>query len=269
MITHCSHLTVSLQSKVRAAFGLVLLFVAVSLCAQTVSPLDELKADPRKAYGTDYPYSFEKVTLTKAPKGYKPFYISHYCRHGSRYYWSDRLYYELDSLLTKAHQKQLLTAEGEAFYNKFMASKEELKTGISELTQLGWEQHQFIARTMYNNFPQVFKKGGNVLAISSLSGRCVLSMSAFCQELVQCNPKIEIREQSSRFTLDGVVPSDRQNPKKRQFPKSKARWEQNRDKFKFDESLREKVVNRTFTSTDSLPGIELKGDNIIYYLQLI
>ena len=35
MITHCSHFTVSLQSKVRAAFGLVLLFVAVSLCAQT------------------------------------------------------------------------------------------------------------------------------------------------------------------------------------------------------------------------------------------
>ena len=46
-----------------------------------------------------------------------------------------------------------------------------------ELTQLGWEQHQRIARTMYNRFPQVFEKGGNVLAIASLSGRCVLSMS--------------------------------------------------------------------------------------------
>lgn len=79
---------------------------------------------------------------------------------------------------------------------------------MSELTQLGWDQHQFIARTMYNNFPEVFKKGGNVLAISSLSGRCVISMAAFCQELVQCNPNIEIREQSSRFTLDGVVPTD-------------------------------------------------------------
>ena len=264
MITHCSHLTVSLQSKVRAAFGLVLLFVAVSLCAQTVSPLDELKADPRKAYGTDYPYSFEKVKLTKAPKGYKPFYISHYGRHGSRYYWSDRLYYELDSLLTKAHQKQLLTAEGEAFYNKFMASKEELKTGISELTQLGWEQHQFIARTMYNNFPQVFKKGGNVLAISSLSGRCVLSMSAFCQELVQCNPKIEIREQSSRFTLDGVVPTDRQNPVKHRFPRVTPRYEKNKDRFKYEDNLREKIIPRVFTSTEGLPGnLHHIGSNLI------
>ena len=264
MITHCSHLTVSLQSKVRAAFGLVLFFVAVTLCAQTVSPLDELKADPRKAYGTDYPYSFEKVKLTKAPKGYKPFYISHYGRHGSRYYWSDRLYYELDSLLTKAHQKQLLTAEGEAFYNKFMASKEELKTGISELTQLGWEQHQFIARTMYNNFPQVFKKGGNVLAISSLSGRCVLSMSAFCQELVQCNPKIEIREQSSRFTLDGVVPTDRQNPVKHRFPRVTPRYEKNKDRFKYEDNLREKIIPRVFTSTEGLPGnLHHIGSNLI------
>ena len=264
MITHCSHFTVSLQSKVRAAFGLVLFFVAVTLCAQTVSPLDELKADPRKAYGTDYPYSFEKVTLTKAPKGYKPFYISHYGRHGSRYYWSDRLYYELDSLLTKAHQKQLLTAEGEAFYNKFMASKEELKTGISELTQLGWEQHQFIARTMYNNFPQVFKKGGNVLAISSLSGRCVLSMSAFCQELVQCNPKIEIREQSSRFTLDGVVPTDRQNPVKHRFPRVTPRYEKNKDRFKYEDNLRDKIIPRVFTSTEGLPGnLHHIGSNLI------
>ncbi|MBR3495243.1 MAG: hypothetical protein IKH37_00780 [Prevotella sp.] len=264
MITHCSHFTVSLQSKFRAVFGLVLLFVAVSLCAQTVSPLDELKADPRKAYGTDYPYSFEKVKLTKAPKGYKPFYISHYGRHGSRYYWSDRLYYELDSLLTKAHQKQLLTAEGEAFYNKFMASKEELKTGISELTQLGWEQHQFIARTMYNNFPQVFKKGGNVLAISSLSGRCVLSMSAFCQELVQCNPKIEIREQSSRFTLDGVVPTDRQNPVKHRFPRVTPRYEKNKDRFKYEDNLRDKIIPRVFTSTEGLPGnLHHIGSNLI------
>ena len=254
MITHCPHLTVSLQSKLRTAFGLLFLFVAVTLCAQTVSPLDELKADPRKAYGNDYPYSFQKATLTKAPKGYKPFYISHYSRHGSRYYWSDQLYRELDSLLTLAHQRHLLTAEGEAFYGKFMDAKEELKTGVSELTQLGWEQHQFIARTMYNNFPQVFKKGGNVLAISSLSGRCVLSMSAFCQELVQCNPKIEIREQSSRFTLDGVVPTDRQNPVRHRFPKVTPRYEKNRDRFKHEDNLREKILQRVFTSTEGLPG---------------
>lgn len=235
---------------------LTLSFVLCVLMAwgQRINPFDQIKAYPYRAYGMDCPYPFEKTNLTKSPKGYKPFYISHYGRHGSRYYWNDQLYRDLDSLLTQAQRKNLLTAEGKAFYAKFMDAKDELKTGVSELTQLGWEQHQRIAHTMYENFPEVFKKGGNVLAISSLTGRCVISMASFCQELVQCNPKIEIREQSSRFTLDGVVPTDRQNPVKHQFPRAKAKYEKNRDQFKSDNTLRGKVVARVFTSTEGLPG---------------
>ena len=244
----------------------IIAFILVTLMAwaQGSAALEELKADPRKAYGTDYPYAFTTARLTKAPRGYKPFYISHYGRHGSRYYWNGFLYRELDSLLTTAHQRHLLTAEGEAFYERFEAAKEELTTGVSELSDLGWEQHQRIARIMYNNFPEVFKKGGNVLAISSLTGRCVISMSGFCQELVQCNPKIEIREQSSRFTLDGVVPGDRQNPVKHNFPQPKPRYEKNRDQFKGTDNLRETVISRTFTSTEGLPGnMHHIGSNLI------
>ena len=244
----------------------IIAFIAFVLTAgaQSVSPLDQLKADPRKAYGTDYPYEFTTEKLTKAPNGYKPFYISHYGRHGSRYYWNAFLYREMDSLLTTAHRKHQLTAEGEQFYTKFEAAKDELSTGVSELSDLGWEQHQRIARTMYNNFPEVFKKGGNVLAIASLSGRCVISMSGFCQELVQCNPKIEIREQSSRFTLDGVVPDDRQNPARREFPSTKPRYEKNRNQFKYTDNLHETIVKRAFTSTEGLPGsIHHIGENFI------
>ena len=235
-------------------FLTILTLSLLTIAASAQSPLEQLKANPRKAYGNDYPYQQDPTTLTKSPKGYKAFYISHYARHGSRYYWSSQLYKDLDTLLTVAHQRHLLTAEGEAFHDKFMAAKDELMTGVSELTQLGWEQHQGIARTMYNRFPEVFKGGGNVLAISSLVGRCVLSMSAFCQELVQCNPQIEIREQSSRFTLDGVVPSDGQNPHKRKFPRVKPRYEQHRDKFKSDHSLPQKILKRLFVNVDSVPG---------------
>ena len=245
----------------------IIAFAVVTLMtwAQGSSALDQLKADPRKAYGTDYPYEFTTVKLTKAPSGYKPFYISHYGRHGSRYYWNPFLYRELDSLLTTAHERHQLTAEGEAFYVKFEAAKDELMTGVSELSDLGWEQHQRIARTMYNNFPEVFKKGGNVFAIGSLSGRCVISMSGFCQELVQCNPKIEIREQSSRFTLDGVVPDDRQNPVKHdKVAQPKPRYEKNRDQFKGVDNLRDIVIGRTFTSTEGLPGnMHHIGSNLI------
>ena len=244
----------------RVSALLMLMVLALTLAAQTQSAAEQLKENPRKAYGTDCPYPFDKGRLTPAPRGYKPFYISHYARHGSRYYWSDNLYKDLDTLLTVARQRHQLTAEGEAFCRKFMDAKEELQTGATELTQLGWEQHQDIARIMYNNFKDVFRKGGNVLAISSLVGRCVMSMSAFCQELVQCNPKLEIREQASRFTLDGVVPSDDRNQHKRSFPRAKPRYEKNRSQFRYDNSLRERVLGRVFTTTDGLPG----GDRRIY-----
>lgn len=237
---------------------------ALSTWAQSISPIEQLKADPRKAYGTDYPYSSEPVQLTKTPKGYKPFYISHYGRHGSRYYWNALLYKDLDSLLTKAHAKNLLTAEGEAFRAKFMDAKAELSTSVSELSDLGWEQHQQIARTMYENFSEVFKNGGDVFAVSSLTGRCVLSMASFCQELVQCNPKIEIREQSSRNTLDGVKPDDQQNPRYHKYPKSRPRFEDNRSRFQYQDHLREKIIPRVFTSTEGLPGnLVFIGNNLI------
>ena len=238
----------------RFLISIVTVLCAIGALAQNVPALEQLKADPRKAYGTDYPYGFKMEPITPSPRGYKPFYITGYARHGSRYYWNDRLYKQLDTLLLAAHEKQLLTDEGEAFYARFLDAKQELMTGISELSDLGWQQHQQIARTMYERFPEVFWKGGNVLAISSLSGRCVMSMSAFCQELVQCNPKIEIREQSSRFTLDGVVPTDRQNPIKHKFPRAKARWENHRDMFQYKDDLDSLIIQRTFTSTDSLPG---------------
>ena len=244
---------------------LLMMPLAVMAWAQSSAALDLLKTDPRRAYGTDYPYSFTTKKLTKTPKGYKPFYISHYGRHGSRYYWNAMLYSEMERLLTDADKKNILTAEGKAFYQKFMKAKDELANGVSELSDLGWEQHQLIARTMYNTFPEVFKKGGNVYAISSLTGRCVLSMASFCQELTQCNPKIEIREESARKVLDGVKPDDRQNPVKHKYPKSRPRFEDHRGQFKVNDStFRQRIVARVFTNTDSLPGrISHIGSNLI------
>ena len=64
---------------------LLLVFFAIMTWAQGNAVLDQLQADPKKAYGNDYPYSMKASQLTKTPKGYKPFYISHYARHGSRH----------------------------------------------------------------------------------------------------------------------------------------------------------------------------------------
>jgi len=234
---------------------LALSFTALTATAQQTDPLQQIQADPQKSYGNDYPYRFVMTDLTPSPSGYQPFYISHYARHGSRYYWSDKLYKDLDKQLTDAHEKQLLTAEGEAFYQRYEEALPELNAGWGELTQVGWDQHQRIARTMYNRFPEVFSEGGTISAISSLSGRCVISMSAFCQELAQCNPALEITEKSSRSTLHAVVPGDGQNPQRKEYPHNlKPRYEKNRQHTPFDPSRINDVLKRLYTNTDSLKG---------------
>ena len=237
----------------RVALLLVLITLYAPSYSQRMNVLEEVKANPQKAYGTDYPYTFDAPALTKSPKGYKPFYISHYARHGSRYYWTNSLYLELDTIMTEAHDKHLLNAEGEKFYEQYKALYPEFMAGMGELTSVGWDQHQAIARKMYESFPEVFKKGGTVRAISSTTGRCIISMSAFCQALVQCNPKIDIYEQASRSTLHGVKPDADENPYRQKV--ERARLEMDMSGFTpatQQVASNDEIVARLFTSTEGL-----------------
>ena len=239
---------------------ILLALLPAMLMAQRPNVMDELKADPKKSYGNDYPYLFQPEQLTAAPEGYKPFYISHYGRHGSRYYWSDKLYQELDTLMKQAGKLHLLTAEGEAFRKRFNDALPELNARWGELSEAGWQQHQNIAAAMANNFPEIFQKGKHVTAVSSLQGRCVISMASFCLELKQHCPWIEIRQESSRTTLDAVVPDDRQNPNRKDFPTLRPRYEQSAIKVAQDESLNQRILNRMFKSAE---GLSLSPQQIV------
>ena len=57
-------------------------------------------------------YEPREGTLTKAPRGYKPFYISHYGRHGSRYHASVSYFTPGIEALENAGREGLLTADG-------------------------------------------------------------------------------------------------------------------------------------------------------------
>ena len=83
----------------RIIYLLALLLLTITVGAQNFNITNLLKENPKRAYGNDCPYIIQDTELTPSPQGYKPFYISHYARHGSRYYWSDKLYKELDTLL--------------------------------------------------------------------------------------------------------------------------------------------------------------------------
>lgn len=192
----------------------LLLFSFLLAWGQRADVREEVFANPQRSYGNDFPYPAETFTQTPSPKGYKPFYLSHYGRHGSRYYWESSFYKRIDSLLTDAHTKGILTEAGETFYRQFSSILPELTARITELSPLGYEQHVRIAKTMYESFPEIFKKGGHIEAFSSLEGRCIVSMAAFCQSLAGQNRKLDIFQRASRETLGAVVPDSRDNPRR-------------------------------------------------------
>jgi hypothetical protein len=173
-------------------------FLAAPLNAQTNDA--ELAAHPEFT-SSNYLVYPEPVNIkyTKVPAGYKPFYISHYGRHGSRYHHDADEYRYLFEVLSKADSAQKLTETGKQAlaYAKVLATDAAPRKG--DLTQVGVSQHEGIAKRMYKNFAEVFKDrkvtGKNVTphvkAYASTSGRCIVSMAAFMGELRAQNPKIK------------------------------------------------------------------------------
>ena len=91
--------------------NLLFLFVAavVNICAFAQASLEEIAATPGKAGGVYYAYPEPEILQTPAPNGYKPFYISHYGRHGSRYLISDNDYTAPRDILRRAADADALT----------------------------------------------------------------------------------------------------------------------------------------------------------------
>lgn len=66
------------------------LTLAMPLTAQT--PQEDFKRDITLSGSNYVAYRGPQKQLTAAPKGYKPFYLSHYGRHGSRYMIGKKAY---------------------------------------------------------------------------------------------------------------------------------------------------------------------------------
>ena len=94
-------------------FLLALATSVLCLASYDQSSLDEITANPEKAGGVYLVYPTQFEAQTKALKGYKPFYISHYSRHGSRYLISNEDYTRAMNLFREAHEQKALTPLGE------------------------------------------------------------------------------------------------------------------------------------------------------------
>lgn len=173
---------------------------------------EEVKADWNKASGLEGVYDLTEKKLSPAPKGYKPVYISHYGRHGSRYAYSEKAYSLILDLLKEGKSQDNLTARGERLLSQMEPFFNRAKYQIGELTPLGWQQHAWIAKNMVHTFPSVFKKGSVVEARSSASVRAVMSMASFVASVSREAPKAQVYAHQGTFDAPATRPNLGVNP---------------------------------------------------------
>ncbi len=166
-------------------------------------------AQDRLQMGSNY-YAYPTPTAkyTKAPAGYKPFYVSHYGRHGSRFHQPADHYHMLYNTLAKADSAGKLTELGKSLLERAKFLNEYAAPRAGDLTQLGVAQHQGIAKRMVKNFPEVFKNDAYIEAFASTSVRCVVSMAAFLEELRAQRPKLDIHQESGKYLMNFISPLD-------------------------------------------------------------
>lgn len=138
--------------------------------------------------------------LTPPPSGKRPFYISHYGRHGSRYI-NKRSGYEIPyKMMVQANGVRELTSTGKRVFSEMNLILEDSEDRWGDLTALGRTQHRQIVRRMFNRFPEVFADSACVSGRSTVVPRCILSMEAALIELAQLNPQLNITMDASKST---------------------------------------------------------------------
>lgn len=173
-------------------FGAMTLIVSIFSFSSIAQPYKKLiEENPERAGGVYHYYEYSPNPSTKAPKGYKPFYISHYGRHGSRYHTSGGTFSSAMEILASAEGKGLLTEEGKLLKMRIDTLWEEHQGMFGMLTERGAAEHRGIASRMLGNYPSVFKGSRReVECVSSYWPRCLVSMANCTAALKEGAPKM-------------------------------------------------------------------------------
>ena len=176
---------------------IVLTLLSLATQAQEKSPQMEkfLKDFPQRASFNTHSYEFIDVRDTPAPEGYRPFYISHYGRHGSRSDWAGHYTYKaVRDILTRVKADGLsLTPAGDSLLRESALIYEKYDGMDGRLTPRGVREHRKLADRMYHRFPEVFREGSKqVRAVSSTVPRCIVSMNGFTAQLLALQPDLDL-----------------------------------------------------------------------------
>ena len=93
-----------------------------SSALQRPAAFDRILADPAYAYLEYRGYPVPTERNAAPPKGYKPVYISHYGRHGARFYYIQEGYDQLKAFFVDALAAGVLTEKGEALAQKYLVA---------------------------------------------------------------------------------------------------------------------------------------------------
>jgi hypothetical protein len=212
--------------------------------AQTT--LDEILATPEKAGGVYYAYPVTESMNTPAPKGYKPFYISHYGRHGSRYLIGDNDYRWVRDLMTDAQSHGALTAYGKQILSRLDSVWDEAHGRGGELSPLGARQHHAIAQRMYKAFPEVFAGNPEITAASTTVMRCAHSMFAFVEGLKELNPSLNIPRESGTRNMNYLNYHSEESGK---YSGHGGEWYLDYRKFRDEKTKPERMMNTLFSDS--------------------
>lgn len=222
-----------------------LLFAATIPALFAADTRTEIETRPERAGGIYYAYPTDEITVgRKPPKGYEPFYVSHYGRHGSRYLISDKDYQRLIDRLADAHAHGALTAAGEQLRLQLDTIWVEAHGRGGELTPLGSRQHRGIAHRLAADYPAVFADGAEVAAASTPVMRCAHSMFAFIEGLKELNPTLQVpRESAERNMWYLNYHSKESGP----YSSHNGPWYQDYKRFEAEKTQPERLMSAIFS----------------------
>ena len=187
----------------------LLLLLPLALCAEITKREDINKDNLYKFRGSMTQYEDPGVTYSKAPKGFKPFYMSHYGRHGSRYLLNTPQYNDPLTILQQANDKGILTDFGKDVLRRIEIMAKDADGHLGDLTIVGQQQHRGIARRMVRNYPEIFNKKTTIVARSTTSHRVMASMTAAMMEFSSILPQMNIDYNCSDFDRGYMNSEDR------------------------------------------------------------
>lgn len=185
--------------------------LALSLCI-SISAQDALslfRENPDRAANNMHSYEFCEIHDTPAPKGFKPFYITHYGRHGSRYEQNATFGMNAVRTLSQLDTLGLLNAHGKKLLQEVTAIQNEHVGMEGMLTPRGMMEHRQIAARMAARYPEVFKSKdrNEVSCFSSTVQRCIMSMTNFTYSLKECFPKLDFTFATGERYMAFINPS--------------------------------------------------------------